>query len=351
MRHLFGVQRSAQVSEFADHHLVEKAKSGRARGKWLEQLRRQLKAAVEFFGADRDLATIRVSDVQAYASWLAERTNGRSAKLTGASRRQYLTGLSGLYRRAISEGCVPPGYDPVAALVDKPTRRRYEARWLEPHDAALLLEAARLYRLPHDRPAISFMHALLATFMLTGGRASEIFGLEVEDVSFDRKTVTFRPNQWRDLKTHTSRRTIPLWPQLEEILREHVFGSGMALGRLVFPSPHPRGRKAYGESPLTDIRRPLDLIATGAGWKPGAVRTKMFRHGYAAARLQTLDRGEPVSVWTVSRELGHGSTALVEQVYGHLGTVRHRASVVEFRADAFAQVLGDRLKAVRAVTS
>jgi hypothetical protein len=30
----------------------------------------------------------------------------------------------------------------------------------------------------------------------------------------------------------------------------------------------------------------------------------MFRHAYCAARLQTLDRGAPVSTYSVGRELG-----------------------------------------------
>ena len=52
-----------------------------------------------------------------------------------------------------------------------------------------------------------------------------MLGLEVQDVSFDRKTVTFRPNEHRRLKTRTSRRTVPLWPHLEEILRPYVFST------------------------------------------------------------------------------------------------------------------------------
>jgi hypothetical protein len=40
-----------------------------------------------------------------------------------------------------------------------------------------------------------------------------------------------------------------------------------------------------------------------------------------------------VSVYTVGKELGHGGDALVKQVYGPLGTVRHRAEVVEYRVE------------------
>jgi integrase len=73
----------------------------------------------------------------------------------------------------------------------------------------------------------------------------------------------------------------------------------------------------------------------------------MFRHTYCAARLQTLDNGAPVSVFTVANELGHGGTALVNRVYGHLGLKRHRSAVVEYRARQHKKVLGDRLKALQ----
>jgi hypothetical protein len=45
--------------------------------------------------------------------------------------------------------------------------------------------------------------------------------------------------------------------------------------------------------------------------------------------------------------LGHTSTKLVERVYSHLGQIRHRADVVEYRADDFADALGERLTALR----
>jgi len=92
-----------------------------------------------------------------------------------------------------------------------------------------------------------------------------------------------------------------LWPQLEEILREYVFGGETPLGSLLFPSP-----RLDPEGMVVDVRKALDRIAGRAGWDSGDIRTKMFRHTYCAARLQSLDRGAPVSEYTVSRELGHG---------------------------------------------
>ena len=58
---------------------------------------------------------------------------------------------------------------------------------------------------------------------------------------------------------------------------------------------------------------------------------------------ERLDRGAPVSLYTVSRELGHGSEDMVRRVYAHLGTVRHRSEVVEYRVDQHFERLGDQL--------
>src|SRR5918995_779170 len=155
--------------------------------------------------------------------------------MSGGSVRHALNALSNLYRRAQSEGKVPPGFNPVGAMLEKPAGVRREARWLEVPDAALLLESART--LPpdpwhKDALAAETAYAILATFLLTGARSAEVLGLEVDDISFERQTVTIRPNDWRRLKTLTSARVIPLWPQLAEILRPYA-GHG---SNLLFPS-------------------------------------------------------------------------------------------------------------------
>ena len=180
----------------------------------------------------------------------------------------------------------------------------------------------------------------MATFLLTGGREAEVLGLEVDDVSLERGTVTFRPNRWRRLKTKTSHRTVPLWPQLKQILRAYFpMREQMGPGTLLFPS-----YRTGEEAMVTDFRKLLDAIGERAGWKGGEIRSKMFRHTYITARLQTTDHGAPVSTWTVAREVGHNSTDMIDRVYGHLGTVRHRSKVMEYRVKQHRKVLGERLK-------
>ena len=75
----------------------------------------------------------------------------------------------------------------------------------------------------------------------------------------------------------------------------------------------------------------------------------MLRHIYCSTRLQTLERGAAVSPFTVGKELGHGGRALVDRVYGHLGEIRHRSDVVEYRVTQHLKVEGyaDRVKVLR----
>jgi integrase len=346
-----GVPDAPRLALFARDHLIAKKKAGKVTDGWLAATEGFLRRAVEFFGSDRHLDTIRPSDVRQYAEWLATlpaRTDreGRPAgnrRMTTHTVRAHLFALSNLYRRAIEGEAVPVGYNPVAALMEKPSISRKEARWLEVHQGALVLESARtvprVVTAAGESLGPDLAYPLIATFLLTGGRAGEVLGLELDDVSFDRQTITFRPNEWRRLKTRTSWRVVPLFPQLADVLRSYVFGPRLERGgRLLFPS-----FRAGQESRLVDVRKLIDRIAMRAGWKRGEIRCRIFRHTYTAARLQTLDHGAPISLYTVSRELGHGSEDMVRRVYSHLGTFRHRSEVVEYRVEQHFERLGNQL--------
>jgi len=153
------------------------------------------------------------------------------------------------------------------------------------------------------------------------------------------------------LKTEGAERTIPLWPQRREILAEYLAGYRRHLpGQVLFPSPH-----VEADRPLTDLRDLLDRVAvrcvflvpvldpktqkqrrSAAGqlmWTGRRIRTRVFRQTYCTARLQTLDHGRPVSLYTVAQEFGHESEEMVRRVYARLGTVRHRAEAPEVRPE------------------
>ena len=135
------------------------------------------------------------------------------------------------------------------------------------------------------------LYEIIATFLLTGGRKAEVLGLLVWDVNLDTDIVQFRPNGFRPLKTPWAERTVPLWPQLREILTPWIEGRDPKA--LLFQSP------AHGM--IHDLRRALEAISTASGTTVTGVT--IFRHTYATARLQTTDNGKQIALWTVAKEL------------------------------------------------
>jgi integrase len=333
-----------RLARYAEHHLRQKSRDDEVTYRWLLQAERHLKAAVAFFGADADLTAVTPKELTRWVNHLRTVDNRRGGKLSEGSVRKYLNSLSNLYARAVSEEHAIR--NPVAAMYTKPTEERREARFLEAHEAALLLESARTFRPRVDDGAFPWPYPLLATFLLTGGRKSEVLGLELEDVSLTHGKVYFRPNRWRRMKTRGSERSVPLFPQLEEILRAYLIereAAGGIEGTLLFPST-----RAGEERPLHDVRKLLDAIAVRAGFQKGQVRLHGLRHTFTAARIQTCDRGRPVSLYTVARELGHRGTDMIEDRYGHLHDRAQEGcpEVVEFRVDSHREHLGERLSAL-----
>lgn len=167
------------------------------------------------------------------------------------------------------------------------------------------------------------------------------------------------------MKTRGSARTVLLWPQLEEFLRLFLdcriatYMLEGALPRRPRLLPLSRGQEAM----LGDIQKTLDRVAIQAGFREpvtegaggeqrrdakgrpmsrGTVRSKMFRHTYCEARLQTTAQGAPVSIAKVAQELGHGSEPMIRRGYGHLGQVRHRSEAVEYRLEQHVERLAGR---------
>jgi len=94
-----------------------------------------------------------------------------------------------------------------------------------------------------DRQVRLLFDELTSGKTLGKAAASEILGLEVDEVSFKLDKVFIWPNQWRRLKTATSERAVPLWPQLKEILSEYL------MERDRYGHPHDRVR-----SPVVEYR-------------------------------------------------------------------------------------------------
>jgi integrase len=150
-------------------------------------------------------------------------------------------------------------------------------------------------------------------------------------VSFERKTVTFRPNAWRALKTLKRPRVVPLFPGVEVIVRPYVFGDPRPDGDLLF-----RNTRGGMITSVTGAFDEASALLRRLGVKFAHVRRHAgpdqydLRRSFCAAALQILDGGRPIAPDTVARWLGRGGHSLARRVYGHLGEVRHRGEHVSF---------------------
>jgi integrase/recombinase XerD len=163
---------------------------------------------------------------------------------------------------------------------------------------------------------------VVAVGLYTGGRRGEILGLLRRDVDFDLRVIHFRRNPYRDLKTKAAKRYVPLWPECEDRVRTWLENTEGAPTDLLFPS------RAGGI--IRNVDEGFAAIVDRAKIDK-RVTPHTLRHTFTAARLQTLDHGEPISPYTVARELGHSNIDMITKVYGHLMKNRHRSAVLEYR--------------------
>ncbi len=117
-------------------------------------------------------------------------------------------------------------------------------------------------------------------------------------------------------------RSVPLWPQLGDWLREYLRTTEAHVSGLLFPSPVPHRAATGARWRLYNLRRALAWTIEEAGIDK-QVTLHTLRHTYCAMRLQTYHHGPngqliQVGVYQVARELGHRNTDMVEQVYGHV---------------------------------
>jgi integrase len=300
------------LSEFVDRHLRIKAINTRA-----STIRRDalyLPKIIPVIGKH-----VRLDDTRRIRDGTYKYISQRLKEVKPQSLRQELYSLSSLFETAISERFIED--NPIRGI-RKPESEDAEAVYLEIDEGARVLRAAKELDADSIPAAIPYAHPLTATYLYTGCRRREGFGLECGDIDFRAQVVHLRPNRWRQLKRKSHKRTVPLWPDLEEILSEYLEHFDRREG-LLFPSPK-------GGGMLSCVRVTLERVTEKAGVDKH-VTLHTFRHTYTATRLQTLDHGQPVSPYTVMRELGHKKISLIENTYGHLLNVRHREPVLRYQ--------------------
>lgn len=278
-----------------------------------------------------ELSDISTSLITDFLSWRGTHPGTKpGSKLSSQTMRNDLFTLSSILGRATDERLIDTN---PADRVRRPKKRKHEAEWLEIEEGARVLNAAAWFDLYPSPRSIPFLEPLVGTFFLTGLRREEGFGLRVKDIDLARGLLKVQSHIDRPLKTSGSSRTVPIWPQYRQIITPHLERRRPdGPEALLFPSPNTGGM-------LSDIRGSLNSLLAAAGITK-EVTLHSLRHTYAAVRLQTLDHGEPVSLITVMKELGHTSLKQIEETYGHVLRDRRRLPEVAFRVEGPSQGTG-----------
>jgi integrase len=319
-KHLLGVERRASLGEFTREWLQYKGRTD-CRTKTLARYDLAFVHLFKVINAETRMDHFAVKDAKKALADLRAVKSRKGTHLSSTSVKQVLVAMQQVYDHASTEGVVPIDYNPWRMIpkADRPKAAHTKTEFLEIHEAAVLLKACEQIRTRYVA-----LGPLVATFLLTGGRLAEVLGLEVGDIDFTRKTVRFRPNKWRPLKAGDER-SVPLWPQLEQILKAYL-SSRQRIGGLLFPG---RSRTGVEQMLAGKVHSEIARAAEKAGLVQH-VSPQVFRVTYCAARLQTLDRGRPVALYTVQKEMGHNSPAMINRVYGRLGVYPHRTEGVEY---------------------
>jgi integrase len=164
--------------------------------------------------------------------------------------------------------------------------------------------------------------ALLLTAALTGLRASELRGLRWVDVDLKigELHVRQRADRYCEIgppKSASSRRTVPLAPDVLSALKEWKLACPKGTAGLAFP--HVTGRVEH----LSKLRRDLNSTMVAAGVVDSKGRPKYtlhaLRHFFASWCINPKERGgrelTPKAAQTL---LGHSSITMTLDRYGHM---------------------------------
>ncbi len=264
--------------------------------------------------ADLPLAALTVKDLQKHFNQLLEaggaNRQGLSPRSVNATRRLLIAALD----TAILEGRINVN----VARFSKPLKAS------PPKITVLTFDQGKtLIRKALQRSRFSW--AIVTLGLETGMRIGEIFGLEWKNVDFDNKkltvdrTVVTTSNGMliqESAKTKTSRRTIllndsvcymlkrlKLWQKVKDIR----FGTHYSTSTWVLPNPHGNPR-----SPSSFSGHDFKQLLTEAGIDRN-FRIHDMRHTHATWLYK---KGAKTKV--VSERLGHSSTRVTLDMYGHL---------------------------------
>ncbi len=260
----------------------------------LDQQRGRLEVHVLPFLGDKPLASLRTSDLQAWAKGRSEAVGPSTLKVIVQLVRSVLGG-------AVTDRVIAASPATGLKLAKTPARR------VEP------LEVGQVLALVDAMPARFRAAAVVAAG--AGLRQGEVFGLCVDRVDFLRRhvrvdqqlvTVANRPVALGPPKTAASVRTVPVPDAVLMELTAHLRAFPVDADGLLFSTST---GLPVGRANASKIWRSAAAVAGLPDW----ASWHDLRHFYASVLIRA---GESVKV--VQARLGHASAAVTLDVYSHL---------------------------------
>lgn len=219
---------------------------------------------------------------------LMSETTYRKKLRTSSTTNRYLASISKAFQVGINDRQMLKE-NPVRKI-SRPKENKPKERYLEKDEINKLLTECRKSKSPHLLSVVSFLLA-------TGARKSEVLGLKIGDVDFNRSTVTFKNTK------NGSTRTVHLSQHLVDILR-HEKAKRVVMSEYLFPSMD-------GKKPA-DIRGAWEKAVKDADLKNVGLHTLRHTVGSFLAL-------EGYSILEIGNILGHKSMSMVKR-YSHLSS-------------------------------
>jgi integrase len=243
------------------------------------------------FFEDQPIRRISPRDVQ---SWVTKMTDKGLAPATVARCYRYLRAC---LKQAEAWGDIEKC---PCRKIDLPRQEHKELEFLQPDEFKRLLEEFK-------EPERTF----IAVLAYTGLRLGEAQGLAWKHVNFEENIISIE-RAWnsyagfQDPKTTTSRRAIPMMPNVAEKLRNHYEAEGC-------PPPDALVFTHGGERPIDsgNTRKKLYGALEEAGLKH--ITLHSLRHSYSSLLLAS-----GASIKALQRSLGHATASMTLNTYSHL---------------------------------
>jgi site-specific recombinase XerD len=248
------------------------------------------------------LSQIRVVDINEYCAWrLSDAGGGNGHAVSKDTLKRDLTTLRHAFNWAVRSGYLERNpFDKVEKIRSDSKGKQIEYLKIDERDK--LLDTAR--------ETNSYLCPMIAVAAYTGMRQAEIINLRWEDIDFERRELIVRNRKEHRTKDREDR-IIPIHEKLFAILQEIQNDK----------EEGPIFQTSTGHLHMrSNILRDLKLLAKKAGIK--RITWNILRHSFASHLVM-----KNVSLYKVSKLLGHASVRITEQHYAALAPNRLREEV------------------------